>query len=91
MPYLDELTPEAQAVGSVNTTKIVEKDGKTHHIGTNFDQLAIRNSLRQALTGTASPFDASVPSEFQKGRAAAFVIGGGGATRVSYAEVECRC
>ncbi|KAK9894059.1 NAD(P)-binding protein [Cystobasidium minutum MCA 4210] len=83
MPYLDELTPRAQAVGSVNTTKIVEKDGKTIHIGTNLDIQAILNSLRQALTGTASPFDASVPSEFREGQAAALVIGGGGATRAA--------
>lgn len=91
MPYLDELTPRAQAVGSVNTTKIVEKDGKTIHIGTNLDIQAILNSLRQALTGTASPFDASVPSEFREGQAAALVIGGGGATRVSSnAEMTCQ-
>lgn len=82
MPYLDELTPEAKAVGSVNTTKLCERDGKIVHIGTNLDIKAILNSLRQALTGIASPFDASVPAEFQEGQAAAFVIGGGGATRV---------
>jgi len=84
MPYLDELTPEAKAVGSVNTTKLYERDGKLIHKGTNLDIKAILNSLRQTLTGTASPFDASVPEKFRVGDAAGLVIGGGGATRVRH-------
>lgn len=83
MPYLDELSPEAKAVGSVNTTKVYESDGKLAHIGTNLDIKAILNSLRQSLTGIASPFAATVPERFHPGRAAGLVIGGGGATRVS--------
>lgn len=84
MPYLDELAPEARAVGSVNTTKLCERDGKNVQIGTNLDIKAILNSLRQALTGVGSPFDATVPQTFKSGEAAGLVIGGGGATRVRF-------
>lgn len=83
MPYLDELTPEAKAVGSVNTTKLYERDGKLVHIGTNLDIKAILNSLRQSLTGIASPFPSSVPNRFRLGCAAGLVIGAGGATRAA--------
>lgn len=89
MPYLDELTPEAKAVGSVNTTKIYERDGRLVQMGTNLDFQAIKNSLRQALTGIASPFDDSVPDKFRSRAAAGFVIGGGGATRVSRSHKIC--
>lgn len=83
MPFMDEMTPEAKAVGSVNTFKLVDgKDGQNRVIGTNLDIKAIHNSLRQILTGVASPFDGSSPDKFEEGKVAAFVIGGGGATRV---------
>jgi quinate dehydrogenase len=70
-------------MGSVNTTKLEERNGKIVHIGTNIDAKAIKNSLREALTGSASPFGPESPSTFAPGKAAALVIGGGGASRVS--------
>ncbi|HEX2923784.1 MAG TPA: shikimate dehydrogenase [Chloroflexota bacterium] len=44
IPLLDELTPEAQAIGAVNT--VVEKDGRW--IGTNTDATGFRHQLQLA-------------------------------------------
>lgn len=46
IPFLDELAPEAQAIGAVNT--IVFKDGKT--IGHNTDAYGFQQSIKPFLT-----------------------------------------
>ncbi|GJN91541.1 hypothetical protein Rhopal_004564-T1 [Rhodotorula paludigena] len=85
---VDVLTPEAQATGCVNTTffRPSETDSTASlvHFGTNTDSAAVLNTLLSALLGKPSPFDASSPRSFApQAKAAAFAIGGGGATRAS--------
>ncbi|KAM0756154.1 hypothetical protein T439DRAFT_22136 [Meredithblackwellia eburnea MCA 4105] len=84
IPHLDALTPEARAIGSVNTTFWREDDfGKLLHVGTNVDTAGVINPLLAAFTGQASPFSAGTPHSFAPGVGSAVVIGGGGATRSS--------
>lgn len=65
IPYLDEITPEGEAVGACNT---VFKRG-SRLIGTNTDIVGIRESFSQ-----------NVPDELWSGRPG-LVVGGGGAAR----------
>ncbi|GAA6030614.1 hypothetical protein JCM8097_006237 [Rhodosporidiobolus ruineniae] len=84
MDKVDELTPQAAVLGSVNTTYIRENaDGTVSHIGTNLDTKGVEHSLLSALLGQPSPFAADAPRSFAPGVAAALMIGGGGATRAA--------
>lgn len=75
MPYLDELTEEARAIGSVNTTFFRQEDDHVKHIGHNTDVLGLRNVILQSLKPDL-PFEALSPAiRFAKGRIAGFVIG----------------
>jgi shikimate dehydrogenase len=52
IPFLDELTPEAQSIGAVNTIKILRKDGeKPYLIGHNTDCFGFQESLKPLLRG----------------------------------------
>lgn len=82
---MDEITQQARTVGSVNTTYFRENvDGTVVHVGTNLDVAGVGNSLHAALVGHPTPMPAGTPSRFASGKAASLMIGGGGATRVSY-------
>ncbi|GAA5953691.1 hypothetical protein JCM10213_000569 [Rhodosporidiobolus nylandii] len=85
MDKVDELAPQAQAIGSVNTTyvRIDEATGKAVHVGTNLDTAGVGNSLLTALLDSPSPFPADAPRRFAPRTAAALMIGGGGATRAA--------
>ncbi|KAM0753951.1 Aminoacid dehydrogenase-like protein [Meredithblackwellia eburnea MCA 4105] len=84
MPHLDYLTPQAQAIGSVNTTYWRKNEsGTLQHAGTNLDTAGVGNSLLSALSGSASPFPAETARSFAAGVGAALMIGGGGATRAA--------
>lgn len=72
IPYLDELTDAAQAVGAVNTIFYrYGPDGERRYIGTNTDVLGIQNAFLNNVTGTAY---AGKP---------ALVVGGGGTCRAA--------
>ncbi|CAE6355846.1 unnamed protein product [Rhizoctonia solani] len=82
MKYLDEITPEARAVGAVNTIVPVldPSTGIMKAVGTNTDYLGVRNSLlRQLSIQVNRTFSPS--NTFPPGQAAALSIGGGGAAR----------
>ncbi|BGP20930.1 hypothetical protein JCM10213v2_009095 [Rhodosporidiobolus nylandii] len=95
MDKVDELAPQAQAIGSVNTTyvRIDEATGKAVHVGTNLDTAGVGNSLLTALLDSPSPFPADAPRRFAPRTAAALmtlltartllIVGGGGATRAA--------
>ena len=84
VPYCDALTPQAKAVGSVNTTYFeTDAYGRTIHVGTNLDLMGVRNSLLTVLSSQVSPFPASMPMSFAPNQAAGLCIGGGGATRAA--------
>lgn len=88
MPHMDEVTPQARAIGSVNTTYFRENsDGTSTHVGTNLDTAGVHNSLFNVLSGGDSPYPSEAPTKFADGTAAAIMIGGGGATRVGSAEL----
>ena len=72
LPYLDELTPEGQDCGAVNTVIIRKNaDGSKKYIGHNTDVIGIRESFYQNVKDPAKVFE---------GRPG-MVIGGGGAAR----------
>jgi hypothetical protein len=76
MPYVDEMTDQAKAVGSVNTTYFREKpDGSAVHVGTNLDVAGVGNSLLSALLDQSTPFPEETPLKFKKGSAASLMIG----------------
>lgn len=71
IPFLDELSPEAESIGAVNCIRIEQKDAKPYLIGFNTDVLGFMNSLQPLLK-----------SHHQK----ALIFGNGGATKaVCYA------
>lgn len=49
IPYLDELSDEAKAIGAVNTIKILHNNGKPHLIGHNTDCYGFKESLKPLL------------------------------------------
>jgi quinate dehydrogenase len=71
IPFLDELTDQAKAIGAVNTIFIKNRDGKRLYCGTNTDCVGIRDSFLETVAG--SPY---------RGRPA-LVIGGGGTSRAA--------
>ncbi|GJN89458.1 hypothetical protein Rhopal_002444-T1 [Rhodotorula paludigena] len=88
MSKVDELTPQARAVGSVNTTflrRASPLDPGLVHVGTNLDTMGVHNSLLTAFLGAPSPFPPTGPTgrKFAPGKASAIMIGGGGATRAA--------
>jgi shikimate dehydrogenase len=68
MPYLHSISPEAQAIGAVNTVKITN-DGELH--GHNTDVLGFENSIKQWL------------SPNQSSEMVALVLGSGGASKAA--------
>ncbi|GEM06183.1 3-dehydroquinate synthase [Rhodotorula toruloides] len=83
---VDELTPEARATGCVNTTffcSSATSSSTLRHVGTNTDAAAVSNVLLSAFLAFPTPPPISAPKQFAPGRAAAFVVGGGGATRAA--------
>lgn len=46
MPFLDELSDEAKAIGAVNVVKVSQKDGKRYLKGFNSDVIGFINSLK---------------------------------------------
>ncbi|GAA5852000.1 hypothetical protein JCM8547_000123 [Rhodosporidiobolus lusitaniae] len=83
---VDELTPQAAAIGSVNTTFLRPSPSSPSgfiHVGTNLDTAGVKNSLLTALLRTPSPFPSDAPKAFAPDTAAALMIGGGGATRAA--------
>ncbi|ORY56202.1 hypothetical protein BCR35DRAFT_355663 [Leucosporidium creatinivorum] len=85
MTAVDELTPQAHAIGSVNTTyfRSSSPSGSPTHVGTNLDTLAVSNVLLSTLTALPTPFPPNTPLAFAPGKASALMIGGGGATRAA--------
>lgn len=49
IPYLDELDPQARAIGAVNCIRISRTDGKAHLKGFNTDMPGFEASLREML------------------------------------------
>ncbi|MCT1523639.1 shikimate dehydrogenase family protein [Sphingobacterium hotanense] len=72
IPYLDELSPEAKAIGAVNCIQIIQTPGKAPYlIGYNTDVIGFMNSLAPLLT---------------EDHKHALILGNGGATKaVCYA------
>ncbi|KAK4702194.1 hypothetical protein P7C70_g4032, partial [Phenoliferia sp. Uapishka_3] len=84
MEHLDIITPQAEAIGSVNTTYWRKgPDDKLLHVGTNLDTAGVGNSLLTQLCGFPSPFPEGTPHSFAPAVASALMIGGGGATRAA--------
>ena len=56
LPHLDELTPEAAAVGACNTITVIRRtdaDGGPWFVGTNTDVIGIRESFYRNVTHPA--------------------------------------
>lgn len=66
MQFLDEIDPEAAAIGAVNTVKIIDRNGKRILKGFNTDLYGFENSLRPMLS---------------KKHRKALILGTGGASR----------
>ena len=49
IPYLDELDPDAKAIGAVNVIKIVRQKGKTKLVGHNSDIIGFKQSIEPLL------------------------------------------
>lgn len=49
LPYLDEIDPEAKAIGAVNVIKVTRENGKVHLKGFNSDVIGFKNSIRPLL------------------------------------------
>lgn len=72
LPYLDEITPECQAVGACNTFYLrTDSNGKRRRLGTNTDVIGIREAFFQNVPNAETIYH---------GRPA-LVVGGGGAAR----------
>ena len=73
IPQLDELTPEGEAIGAVNTVFIrPDEEGRRKYCGTNTDCIGIREAFLQNVSN---------PSVYQ-GKPA-LVVGGGGTARAA--------
>lgn len=66
IPYLDKLSPTAEAIGAVNTIEIVHKYGEFKTIGHNTDVIGFEQTLRPILC---------------KHHTAALILGTGGASK----------
>lgn len=75
MKYVDTLTEDAIAVGSINTI-YVDKSTKSL-VGTNTDIWGVYNSLLSRITGLLAPFPQK-QYVFEESAGSAFIIGGGG-------------
>lgn len=69
IPYLDELAPDAKAIGAVNVIKIVRQKGKTKLIGHNSDIIGFMQSIEPLLE-----------SQHKK----ALILGTGGASKAVF-------
>jgi len=79
LPYLDHLTPEAQAVGAVNTIYFREHHGQREMWGTNTDVIGIRDAFLSNL-------DERVLGNM-RGRPG-LIVGGGGTCRAAIYALE---
>jgi len=91
-PYLDKITPEAQAIGSCNTTFLEFRDGDRPLLcGTNTDWIGVRGALLDALAtdpealpgATERVLPSGQAPYFTPGKACSAIIGGGGTTRAA--------
>ena len=73
VPFLDEISPHAQAIGAVNTIIPITKDGKTKLLGENTDWLGIKELVLNNLS-TENDFSES---------STALVLGAGGTSRAA--------
>ncbi len=71
IPYLDFISPEAEAIGAVNVVKIIHREGKTSLHGYNSDTIGFRKSI--------SCF------EIEKGKTGIIAGSGGASKAVSHA------
>ncbi|MCJ1384194.1 hypothetical protein MMC17_007310 [Xylographa soralifera] len=74
IPFLEELTPEAQAIGAINTIFTRKKNGKRILCGTNTDCIGIREAIRRNIEPEIAWFTKERPG---------MVIGGGGTCRAA--------
>lgn len=51
IPFLDSISPEAKAIGSVNTVKVTRTDNSLHLHGHNTDNFGFRTTLEEFLGG----------------------------------------
>jgi quinate dehydrogenase len=73
IPHLDELTPEGEAIGAINTIFLKsDSDGRRRYCGTNTDCIGIREAF---LSNISDP-------SIYKGRPG-LVVGGGGTSRAA--------
>lgn len=49
MTYLDNISPEARAIGAVNVVKVTEKDGKKYLVGYNSDVIGFTRSIQPLI------------------------------------------
>ena len=73
VPFLDEISPHAQAIGAVNTIIPVTKDGKTTLLGENTDWLGIKELVLNNLSTENEVSELST----------ALVLGAGGTSRAA--------
>lgn len=69
IPYLDELDPDAKAIGAVNVIKIIREKGKTKLVGYNSDIIGFTQSIEPLLE-----------SQHKK----ALILGTGGASKAIF-------
>lgn len=79
LPYLDHLTPEAQAVGAVNTIFFRDHNGRREMWGTNTDVIGIRDAFLSNLDSKAI--------EGMRGKPG-LIVGGGGTCRAAIYALE---
>lgn len=81
IPFIDEITPEAEAIGAVNTVRIERQDGGRRLIGYNTDYIGFSESLIPLVNMLSGLVNVSNPG--------ALILGTGGAAKaVAYGLVS---
>ena len=99
MQFLDEIDPEAAAIGAVNTVKIIDRNGRRILKGFNTDLYGFENSLRPMLnkkhrkalilgTGGASRAIKFLFDRLQIGYLSATTKENPGTKEISYAQID---